>query len=289
MRGKARRVGDVLVVAGLGLPVLWAGFVSGADHRLAWWQVPAFLAGIAAGVALARAKAWAAMPVGVALWVAAVVAGSPFVAFAAMVVLAYLGGVRDGRPGAFATAAGSAGVGVAVPVLTGDAGTWFVAAAGILLGAVVPWLAGRARRQYVAMAREGWQRAEALERAQRVIAEQARARERTRIAGDMHDLLGHELSLVALRIGGLEVAPGLPEPYREATGEARRAVTAASQRLQDIVNLLHQDAEPATEDVPDLVARAEAAGLPVELRTEGAGRPRRPWRSGPCGGSSRRA
>ncbi|MDF5755150.1 histidine kinase [Spongiactinospora sp. TRM90649] len=31
-----------------------------------------------------------------------------------------------------------------------------------------------------------------------MIAEQARARERTRIAGDMHDLLGHELSLVAL-------------------------------------------------------------------------------------------
>ncbi|MFC5834500.1 sensor histidine kinase [Nonomuraea insulae] len=273
MRGRVRLSGDVLLGAVLGLPVMWAGFTSSEDYRLAWWEAVAFLAGVAATVTLARRWPWAAMPAGVTLWVAAVVAGSPFVVFAAMAVPAYLAGVRGEGPRALAGAAGGAVLGVVAPVAAGDAGAWFVAVAGTVLGAVVPWLAGRARRQYVVLAREGWERAEELERAQRTIAEQARARERTRIAGDMHDLLGHELSLVALRIGGLEVAPGLAEPYREAAGEARSAVTAAARRLQDIVHLLREDADPASEEVPELVARARAAGLPVELRTGGDGPP----------------
>ncbi|MFF0579109.1 histidine kinase [Streptosporangium saharense] len=270
-RGKALTA--VLLWVVLAVPVLWAGFTSRMAHPLSWWGALTCLAVIGAGVALGRRHPLAALLLGSGLWLVEVMRGNPFTVFAALVVFGYLAGVRMDRPGRAVAALGGLLVlaGTVTPLVR-DAGAGFVAVAGAVLGAVVPWLAGRARRQYVLLAREGWERAEELERAQRVIAEQARARERTRIAGDMHDLLGHELGLVALRIGGLEVAPGLDERYRQAAGEARRAVTTASERLQEIVDMLHRDVGSAQEEsVPELVERARAAGMRVELRTVGDG------------------
>ncbi|MER7128104.1 sensor histidine kinase [Streptosporangium saharense] len=272
---RGRTLTAVLLWVVLAVPVLWAGFTPRMAHPLSWWGALTCLVSIGAGVVLSRAHPLAAMLLGSGLWLAELVRGNLFTAFAAMAAFGYLAGVRMDRPGRAVAALGGvlflAGV---VTPLVRDAGTGFVGVSGAVLGAVVPWLAGRARRQYVLLAREGWERAEALERAQRVIAEQARARERTRIAGDMHDLLGHELGLVALRIGGLEVAPGLDERYRQAAGDARQAVTAASARLQEIVDMLHHDAGTAQEEgVPELVERARAAGLRVELRTVGDGPP----------------
>ncbi|MBB4917665.1 ATP-binding protein [Streptosporangium saharense] len=270
-RGKALTA--VLLWVVLAVPVLWAGFTSRMAHPLSWWGALTCLAVIGAGVALGRRHPLVALLLGSGLWLVEVMRGNPFTVFAALVAFCYLAGVRMDRAGRAVAALGGLLVlaGTVTPLVR-DAGAGFVAVAGAVLGAVVPWLAGRARRQYVLLAREGWERAEELERAQRVIAEQARARERTRIAGDMHDLLGHELGLVALRIGGLEVAPGLDERYRQAAGEARRAVTAASERLQEIVDMLHRDVGSAQEEsVPELVERARAAGMRVELRTVGDG------------------
>ncbi|MGW6859370.1 histidine kinase [Streptomyces xanthophaeus] len=71
----------------------------------------------------------------------------------------------------------------------------------LLVAAMLPWFAGRFLRQYRELVRAGWERAARLEREQRLVAEQARLRERTRIAQDMHDLLGHDLSLIALSAG----------------------------------------------------------------------------------------
>lgn len=263
----------VLLWVVLAVPVLGAGFTSRMAHPLSWWGALTCLAMIGIGVALGRRHPLAALLLGSGLWLAEVIRGNPFTVFAAMAAFGYLAGVRMDRAGRAVAALGGLLVlaGTVTPLVR-DAGAGFVAVAGAVLGAVVPWLAGRARRQYLRLAREGWERAEELERAQRAIAEQARARERTRIAGDMHDLLGHELGLVALRIGGLEVAPGLDERYRQAAGEARKAVTAASERLQEIVDMLHHDAGTSQEEsVPELVERAKAAGMKVELRTVGDG------------------
>jgi len=47
------------------------------------------------------------------------------------------------------------------------------------------------------------------------------ARERARIARDMHDSLGHELSLLALRAGALELAGDLPPRHRDAASQLR--------------------------------------------------------------------
>ena len=65
----------------------------------------------------------------------------------------------------------------------------------------------RARRQLLLSLRERAQRAEAD---QRLHEEQARMAERTRIAREMHDVLAHRISLLALHAGGLEVRPDLP-------------------------------------------------------------------------------
>ncbi|MFF4412343.1 sensor histidine kinase [Streptosporangium sp. NPDC001559] len=292
-----RTLTAVLLWASLAVPVLLAGFTSRTAHPLAWWGAFTCLAVIGVGVVLGRSRPLAAMLLGSGLWLVEATRGNPFTVLAAMAVFAYLAGVRMARAGQAVAALGGLLVlaGTVTPLVR-DAGAGFVAVSGTVLGAVVPWLAGRARRQYLLLAREGWERAEELERAQRLIAEQARARERTRIAGDMHDLLGHELGLVALRIGGLEVAPGLDERYRLAAGEARRAVTAASERLQEIVDMLRHDTGTAQEEsVPELVERARAAGMRVGLRTVGDGpfpdgsRPDGPLSGGPLPAMAERA
>ncbi|MFC4912997.1 sensor histidine kinase [Actinomadura gamaensis] len=137
-------------------------------------------------------------------------------------------------------------------------------------GAMLPWFAGRFWRQYRDLVRAGWERAEHLEREQRLVGEQARLRERARIAQDMHDLLGHELSLVALSAGALKLAPDLPDEHRGTAGQIRAHAAAAVDRLGEVIGILRQDAVVSRpSDVAGLVDGAKSAGLTVTLRTEG--------------------
>ncbi|GAA3218185.1 sensor histidine kinase [Actinocorallia longicatena] len=138
--------------------------------------------------------------------------------------------------------------------------------------AVLPWLVGRYRRQYGELVAAGWERAEQLEREHRIVSERERARERARIAEDMHDSLGHELSLIALRAAALEVAADLPERHREAAGRLRGNAADATERLREIIGVLREDdapLRPAGESVADLVERARVSGVEVGLEQEG--------------------
>ncbi|WP_234321716.1 sensor histidine kinase [Streptomyces xanthophaeus] len=147
----------------------------------------------------------------------------------------------------------------------------------LLVAAMLPWFAGRFLRQYRELVRAGWERAARLEREQRLVAEQARLRERTRIAQDMHDLLGHDLSLIALSAGALKLAPGLSEDHRAAARDIRARAGAAVDRLGEVIGVLREPSEPAPGSGPGaglteldaLVDRAAAAGLDVRLRVEG--------------------
>ncbi|MFF2253555.1 sensor histidine kinase [Streptomyces sp. NPDC058142] len=140
----------------------------------------------------------------------------------------------------------------------------------LLFGAVFPWLIGRYWRQSRELTAAGWARAEQLEREHRIIADRARLRERARIAQDMHDSLGHELSLIALRAGALQVAPGMAEAHRTAAAELRAAASDATDRLHGTVGLPREDDEPAPlappgESIAALIERAADSGLPVTL------------------------
>ncbi|MGW8528909.1 sensor histidine kinase [Nocardiopsis sp. NPDC055824] len=137
---------------------------------------------------------------------------------------------------------------------------------------VLPWLVGRYLRVRSDSAGLGWRRAELLERERSVAAERERVRERERIAARMHDSLGHELSLIAVRAGALEVAPGLgAEDYRRGVAELGAGAIGAVERLQEIIGLLQSgDAEPTEPgtgdgDLAGLVGHARNASLEVGL------------------------
>ena len=136
----------------------------------------------------------------------------------------------------------------------------------------------RARRQLVASLRE---RAEQAETAQQLLAHQARQAERTRIAQEMHDVLGHRVSLMALHAGALEVRPDLPPAaVAEAAGLIRSTARQALEDLRGIVGVLRDGdgggdeapraPQPCLRDIVPLVEESRRAGMNValEMRVE---------------------
>lgn len=146
----------------------------------------------------------------------------------------------------------------------------------LLFSVAVPWLLGRNLRQRRALAAAGWDRARHLEREQEMLADRARMRERARIAQDMHDSLGHDLSLLALRAAAFEVDPGLSEAQRTAAADLRAGAAAATDRLHEIIGVLQTDSTrpapiaPVHESIDDLVARSRESGMSVVLERTGA-------------------
>ncbi|QDQ14886.1 two-component sensor histidine kinase [Streptomyces spectabilis] len=111
-----------------------------------------------------------------------------------------------------------------------------VAASGVLLTAV-PALLGMyvaARRGLIAALTE---RAERAEREQFLLAERARAEERVRLAGEMHDVVTHRVSLMVLQAGALRVVSSDERVRAEAEG-LRAAGCQALEELRDLVGVL---------------------------------------------------
>jgi signal transduction histidine kinase len=98
-------------------------------------------------------------------------------------------------------------------------------------------------------------RAERAEREQHLLAENARADERRRLAMEMHDVVTHRLSAMVLYASALGSSSTDPEVQR-ATEDLRGAGTTALQELRDLVGVLR---EGPTEARPQ---RSEAAGSP---------------------------
>ncbi|RRR98220.1 sensor histidine kinase [Glycomyces terrestris] len=192
--------------------------------------------------------------------------------FLVLAVLAYLHGRRlAGRYGAQILLAAGA---LTVPVMGVDRGNGLTAFLVLAVFVMLPWFGGRYRRQQVELYRAAEERASRLERERELVAERVQAQERARIAADLHDSVGHDLALIALRAGALELAPGLPEASRGAAAALRANAVEATDRLRQALGLLRDEAAPVTpfdEPVRDLVARSAAAGLDVRLEAEAAG------------------
>ncbi len=194
-----------------------------------------------------------------------------------LVAMSYLAGYRKpvAKPMLRAFAAVSV-VAAPVALVWSDDGfsAWGALLGVLVFGSVSPWLLGRYIRQREDMARDGWRRAEEMESRQRLVADRARLRERTRIASDMHDSLGHELSLIAVRAAALEVAGGLDEQQRQAAGELRQSAATATERLREIIGVLREaDAptEPVHETIDELLDRARASGVLIESSVDDRG------------------
>ncbi|WP_200797527.1 sensor histidine kinase [Streptoalloteichus hindustanus] len=194
----------------------------------------------------------------------------------ALAAMSYLLGARsaDHRRALVAIAACVAFALVLCALLRVSILAWFFMTAVLPVALVLPWLVGRYRRAQRELVRGGWERAESLEARQREAEEQARLRERTRIAADMHDSLGHALSLIALRAGALQVSPALTPEDRAKARELRAAASDAVEHLRQTISVLRDGAEPdsgvpADETVEALVDRARASAVEVELRRVG--------------------
>ncbi|MEU5645094.1 sensor histidine kinase [Streptomyces milbemycinicus] len=141
----------------------------------------------------------------------------------------------------------------------------------------LPLLVGRYLAQHRRLVAELGRRNRRLRRERELLAERERLRERLRIARDMHDSLGHRLSLVSVQAAALEVAE-LPSAQREAVRQLAGTARGAMDELHELVGALRGTDEtaaraPGAEAIDEVVAEFRAAGVPVTLR-RGGGKPR---------------
>jgi signal transduction histidine kinase len=130
----------------------------------------------------------------------------------------------------------------------------------------------RARRQLLLSLRERAQRAEAD---QRLHEERARMAERARIAREMHDVLAHRISLIALHAGALEVQPDLPAAKVRDTAELLRSTARqALEELRGVIGVLREAPgaepvpaapQPTLSDIRRLVEETGRAGARIDL------------------------
>lgn len=162
--------------------------------------------------------------------------------------------IQDGRPGMGAVAAAALV-------------TALVVIAGVYLAT---------RRDLLDLLRE---RAVRAETEQVLRDDRARAAERNRIAREMHDVLAHKVSLIALHAGALELG-GDSDRARQAGAVIRVTAREALQELRTVLGILR--AEPGADsgsglengevfaDLASLVEASTRAGQQVEL-TDRAG------------------
>ncbi|MDA0180947.1 histidine kinase [Solirubrobacter phytolaccae] len=141
---------------------------------------------------------------------------------------------------------------------------------------VVPWgLFTRTQRDLVHTERDRAKKAEAEQLAH---VEAAREAERRRIAGEMHDVLAHRLSLLSVHAGALEFRPdATPAEISEAAGVIRATATEALRDLRDVIGVLRTSdgvtapPQPTLDAIPALVEESRAAGMHVRARIEASG------------------
>jgi signal transduction histidine kinase len=123
----------------------------------------------------------------------------------------------------------------------------------------------------------------ATERA-RMQAEERRRRaseERLRIARELHDVLGHHISLINVQAGvALHLIEEKPEQARPALSAIKDASKEALSELRSVLAILRQVDEdpprspsPSLSRIEELVSRARTAGLSVHTEVTGEARP----------------
>lgn len=211
-------------------------------------------------------------PLGVALLVAATATTLPVARWGdspltlillPAAVAAYLAGRR--MPSLLAAVISVSGVlALALPVsfLLPDGvpiGDWMASVVIALLAVVSAWWIGRYRLL----------KAEQRESDAAILAERAQNDERARIADDLHDTIGHELALIAVQAGALELGRNLTPRQQEQFRELRQAAVRASGRLRDVVQMTRPDgpsrlAPAGAEGLDVLIAGARDAGMRVD-------------------------
>ncbi|MFB6437881.1 sensor histidine kinase [Streptomyces sp. NPDC056411] len=155
---------------------------------------------------------------------------------------------------------------------------------------VIPGLVGTVAGQQDRLLRALRERTAAAEEARRLADSESRMRERSRIAAEMHDLVGHRLSLVSLHAGGLEMALSREAPgLQDEAAVVGRAARDAMQELRGVLGVLGlsgrdtgtdalTEATGTRADIEALVEESRRGGIPVEFSWEGPDLDARPAR-----------
>ncbi|HJP77635.1 MAG TPA: histidine kinase [Pseudonocardiaceae bacterium] len=132
----------------------------------------------------------------------------------------------------------------------------------------------RTRRQLIRSYAERALRAEAE---QELRVDQGRRRERERIAREMHDALGHRLSLLSVHAGALEYRSDMPpDELARAAGIIRASAHQCLVDLREIIVVLRsvdlpegeQRPAPSLADLAELVEESRQAGMAVTVTGE---------------------
>jgi signal transduction histidine kinase len=161
-------------------------------------------------------------------------------------------------------------VGVATPLLLHSAYAhwgWPYWMMGVLFG----WLMSTQMRTFRLLVAQ-------LEAARERLAEQAVSDERRRIAAELHDLVGHSLTVVLLHLtGARRRVRADPEGAERALAEAEEIGRRSLAEIRSNVAILRGDGAgtgtvpmPVARDVPNLVASAASAGADVRLVVHGS-------------------
>ncbi|MFD9396216.1 sensor histidine kinase [Streptomyces sp. NPDC060000] len=171
------------------------------------------------------------------------------------------------------------------PLSWGRVTTWTGAGVGnavlVALALALGMWAGSRRKLLGALR----QQVEQLRVERELRAEQARSAERARIAREMHDVLAHRLSLLALHAGVLQLREeGMSPAGLERLALLRGTAGQALDDLREVLGALRSDLphgadsavqvpvqvrEPALRDLEELLAEARAAGQVIESVVSG--------------------
>ncbi|MEM7095261.1 MAG: sensor histidine kinase [Actinomycetota bacterium] len=141
-----------------------------------------------------------------------------------------------------------------------------------LLALAAGWAVGEAIWRYLDTVDE-------LAHTKSLVADQALLNERRRIARDVHDLVGHSLSVVMLHVtGARHLIHSDPDEAERALEQAEEAGRQSLAEVRRTVALLRDDSEagvapaPSADlgDISELVSDFVAAGLEVRLAESGA-------------------
>ncbi|GAA1614575.1 sensor histidine kinase [Actinoplanes couchii] len=136
-----------------------------------------------------------------------------------------------------------------------------------VIGAVLIGANVAIRRRYVQALVD---RAAQLAREKEQEGQLAAARERARIAHDLHDIVAHNLTImVRLADGATAVADSDPQRSRRAVERAADLGREAMKDMRRLLGVLHDGSPDSGGDLESMVATFRIAGLPVTLRRRG--------------------
>jgi signal transduction histidine kinase len=121
------------------------------------------------------------------------------------------------------------------------------------------------------------QRAQTLQREQAAATQLAVDHERARLARELHDVVGHNVSVMVVQAGAArKVMDTTPELAREALLAVEAGGRAAMTELRQVIGLLTGDGDgaelaplPGLDALPELAARVRETGTPVTLTVTG--------------------